>query len=420
MLEVIKELINQKRNVFITGGGGVGKSYILKELKKIYPEMVITSTTGVSALNVDGQTIHSWSGIGMCERSERSKAAIALKSKEKAKELTETSLLAIDEISMLDAKTFKYLDDFLSIVRKNPKPFGGIQVILIGDFFQLPPVKLEMGAKYCFESPLWKKLNLATINLTKVYRQSDTELIEALNEIRKGDISEKHLNLIAHRNNIEPPIEAVRLYPKKEESDYYNYICFNKIRGEERIYWSNDKFYKGDKVINPYFDNMTQADHKDFEIFDDSCQIIHLLKLKIGARVMLLQNLDVSSGLVNGACGNVTSLNEKTVTVKFDNGVEKEIGKIRVNSYKRGKVVYSRTQIPLKLAYACTIHKVQGKTFDKIYVNLNNIFTAGQTYVALSRITALEGLYLKNFDEKKIKADERVINFYNELCAVKE
>ena len=418
MLEVIKELIDQKRNVFITGGGGVGKSYILKELKQLYPDMVVTSTTGISALNVNGQTIHSWSGIGLCERSERAQAAIVSKSKDKCNELLETSLLAIDEISMLDAYTFKYLDDFLSIVRKNPKPFGGIQVVLIGDFFQLPPVRIEYGAKYCFESPLWKKLNLATIKLTKVYRQSDKDLIDALNEIRVGSISDEHMDLIAKRNNVEPPIEAVRLYPKKSESDSYNLSCYSKINGEESIYWSHDKFYKGGKILNPYFDRMTQKDMTNFELFDDSCSIIHLLKLKVGARVMLLHNLDVPSGLVNGACGEVTSLGEKTVTVKFDNGIEKEIGKIRVNSYKKGKVVYSRTQIPLKLAYACTIHKVQGKTFDKIYVNLGNIFTAGQTYVALSRITSLEGLYLRNFDVNKIKADERVLQFYNETSAI--
>jgi ATP-dependent DNA helicase PIF1 len=290
-------------------------------------------------------------------------------------------------------------------VRKNPRPFGGIQVVLIGDFFQLPPVKIELGAKYCFESPLWDKLNLATINLTKVYRQSDKNLIDALNEIRVGNISENHMDMIAKRNNIEPPIEAVRLYPKKDESDSYNYYCYSKICGEEKVYWSNDKFYKKEKVINPYFDKMTQTDMTNFEMFDESCQIVHLLKLKVGTRVMLLHNIDVPSGLVNGACGEVTSLNEKTVTVKFDNGIEKEIGKIRVNSYRKGKVIYSRTQIPLKLAYACTIHKVQGKTFDKIYVNLGNIFTAGQTYVALSRITALDGLYLRNFDINKIKAD---------------
>lgn len=415
MFKKIVKLIKDGRNLFITGGGGVGKSYMLEKLQEEFPDLVVTSTTGISALNIGGQTIHSWSGMGICDKDVITLGK-KLKENDNKQYLKEATLLAIDEISMLDATKFKYLDDLLSIVRTNPKPFGGIQVILIGDFYQLPPVGMEWGATYCFNSPLWKKLNLETINLTKVHRQKDKKFVTALNHIRQGEITQQDLDLLMSRNNVEPPMEAVRLYATNDEADYYNKVCYDRIKEEQHTFWAYDTITKKDKKgkedSKPCCpDNLTSKDKEAYQFFDKQCKYGKVVNLKVGSRVMLLYNMDIDDGLVNGSCGYVTGFEDNAVIVKFDNGVKQKIKKQKLTAYvKTG--LFQRTQYPLRLAYASTVHKAQGMTMDKVYMNLCNIFSPGQTYVGLSRVTTLKGLFLKGFALSKIMVDNSVIDFY--------
>ena len=178
------KLIANKKNIFITGHAGTGKSYVLERLKELFPQIVITSTTGISAVNVKGQTIHSWAGMGICNKPIKETIQNIRRNYSVKNSIRDCQILAIDEVSMLDKFTFEYLDEILRTVRENDSPFGGIQVIFIGDFYQIPPVEvyknLEKG--YCFESPLWKELDFQSVVLTKNYRQNDEKLINALTD----------------------------------------------------------------------------------------------------------------------------------------------------------------------------------------------------------------------------------------------
>ena len=413
-------LIENKKNIFITGGGGVGKSYMLNKLRRRF-DITVTSTTGVSALNVKGQTVHSWSGIGIANKDITTIVKKIKDNKRKLKQIQSTRILAIDEISMLDDYTLDYLNTVLKEVMGSYKPFGGLQVILIGDFFQLPPVKINefkttKPIDFCFNSKTWKELRLETIYLKKVYRQTDKKLIETLNNIREGNIEDTS---IFDKCSSKPIETAIRLYATNDEVDTYNMYKYNQIDEKEYIYEAEDlvsSFVKGSyRWVSPYSKDTPEQDKLIFSSFSQNCKAPGTLTLKIGARVMLLQNIDVERGLVNGSCGTVIDLDNFLIEVKFDNGIrhifEKNTFELEYNGFPKTK----RTQYPLMLAWAVSIHKSQGCTFDNVFIDFKRIFTFGQAYVALSRVKTLDGLYLQNFDATKIKANPRVIEFYKRL-----
>lgn len=420
MYKKIKKAIKDGHNIFITGGGGVGKSYTLNQLVEEFPEIIVTATTGAAAVNINGQTIHSWAGMGICDKPVNYIIKTMRNSKNLSKKLEsiqDAKILAIDEISMLDLRKFEYLDELLCALRKNPfKPFGGIQMILIGDFFQLPPVGIEKGEKFCFESKIWNKLNLKIFNLEKVYRQDDKKLIETLNNIRKG---KPDIDLFQTRQNMTPPEGIIRLYGTKEPAARFNKLCFDKLKGKQIEYWSSDRIYVNKKGIikelKPSESGIPETDRKIFDNFNKECRMPHLITLKVGAKVMLLSNIDVEEGLCNGALGIIKKLEPHEVTVKFDNGITKTIRRVEIEYRKNGQVKVTRKQMPLTLAYSFTIHKVQGATFKEAFIDFIDIFTAGQCYVALSRVKSLDGLYMKNFNKSKIMVDPKVIEFYENL-----
>ena len=243
-------LIKQKKNVFITGHAGTGKSYILSRLKERIPKLVITSTTGIAAVNVKGQTLHSWAGIGICNTTIEQTVDRILKRSSVKNQIQKCKILAIDEISMLDIKTFEYVDAVLKKVRNCEKPFGGIQVIFIGDFFQLPPVekKEDVNQKYCFESILWKDLDLYTVLLTKNYRQNEENLITALSNMRTNSLTDADIKLLKTREckeNIETQ-NALHIFATNQEADNYNNMKFSKINSKEYKLFAIDGVYKGE------------------------------------------------------------------------------------------------------------------------------------------------------------------------------
>jgi ATP-dependent DNA helicase PIF1 len=417
-LEDIKKLVKVGHNIFITGGGGVGKSYILDKLSKDFP-IIKTSTTGVSALHIKGQTIHSWSSIGHGLDSLDTCVFKIYKNKDKYKAITNAQILAIDEISMLGSRTFLLIEEVIRTVRNIDKPFGGLQVILIGDFFQLPPVNQEED--FCYNTELWHKLELKNIILKKVYRQQEKSLVDTLNNIRCGTITNEQMQLLADRqcSNDSIDINAVRIYPTRKESNDYNEYCYNQLKGEEYTYSASDFILtsvKGNEkyqsIENVEMGKITELIYQDFS---KNCMFEPTVKLKANARVMLLMNLDFDRGLVNGSCGTVLELGRRAVVVKFDNGEVSTIKFQKTALIRDGKELILRNQIPLKLAYSCTIHKVQGMSFDKIFIDLGRVFTSGQTYVGLSRVKSLDGLHLTNFHPSKIMANNNVVGFYQYL-----
>lgn len=419
-LNKITELINKGENLFITGYAGTGKSYILNKLKKKF-QIDVTSTTGLAAVNVQGQTIHSWAGVGICNKPIRDVVEKILQRSKLKKQITECKILAIDEISMLDARTFDYIDEVLRHLRDGSKPFGGIQVLLFGDFFQLPPVEKESG--FCFNSNTWQALNLKTVFLEKIYRQNDEKFIKSLNNLRLNQLTEEDARLFYDREVNYDTYESdiLHIFSTNREADNYNKFKFNSVKKQLHIFNSADRIHRKRTIIDVNKNNpderLTKFDLMTVEMFDKSCKAPCALGLKEGCRVMLLKNLNFNKGLINGACGTVIKIEksqeDENILVQFDNGVEETIAKHTFEAYRDGEVVVSREQYPLRLAYGITIHKSQGMTLDKLIVDCNKIFECGQVYVALSRIKSLDGLYLKSFNPKKVWANEEVVHFYN-------
>ncbi len=408
--------MKEKANIFITGHAGTGKSYILNKLKEKYPDIVITSTTGIAAVNVKGQTLHSWAGVGICNHSIDYVVKKILSKNSLKNQIQKCKILAIDEISMLNITTFEYVDKVLRIIRACDEPFGGIQVLFIGDFFQLPPVEedSQKEQKYCFESPVWKELNLKNIVLDKNYRQSEQNLITALSNMRTNNLTENDIKLLKTREiandcNLE---NMLHIYSTNEEADNYNNKMFAKIKEKEVVLTSFDGIYRGTKLVDT---PETEREHKLLERIDVTCRAEKNVILKIGARVMLLTNLDFEKGLINGSCGIVKDICEDYVLVLFDNGNKFKIKQHDFEFYSNNKIIAIRKQYPLRLAYGITIHKSQGMSLDNLVVDCSRIFERGQAYVAISRIKKLDGLYLNNFNPANVIVDDKVVEFYKNL-----
>lgn len=412
----IVEYIEEGKNVFVTGNAGTGKSYLLNKLKKKYGDKLeLTSTTGLAAVNIKGVTIHSWAGVGICNKDISKCVKDILIKKPIATKIRKCKMLAIDEISMMQGNTFSYIDLVLRQVRGNSKPFGGIQLLLFGDFFQLPPVEEnEEGKDFCFETDVWKELELETVMLETIYRQTDKNFIKALNDIRIDKVDPDDIDLLKSREIDYDTSETsmLHIFSRNDEADNYNQKRFNSLESKTYTYDAISGVYRGKNFVEV---GLNDKEQMTMEIFKKNCRALETLKLKVGCRVMLLINLDFDSGLINGACGDVTALDNNSVTVRFDNGVTEIIEPHKFESYYNEILQASITQYPLKLAYAITIHKSQGMTLDNVVVDCNRIFEEGQTYVALSRVKTLEGLYLKGFSPDKIKANPKVVDFYKRI-----
>ena len=409
----IIKLINQGKNIFVTGNAGTGKSFLLNKLKeKFKKKLELTSTTGLAAVNIKGSTIHSWCGVGICKKPIQNCVDDILKRRTLVNKIRKCNLLAIDEISMLNGYSFNYIDQVLRMVRKENIPFGGIQVLLFGDFFQLPPVELNNNEKdFCFETQTWKDLNLKTVKLEKIYRQTDKSFIKVLNDIREGKISKKDIDLLNSReiDYNETDSSILHIFSRNDEANNYNMKKFNSINSEIHTFKATLGVYRGSDFITT---NLTKQEEMSLNIFQKNCKVNDIISFKQGCRVMLLINLDFEKGLMNGSCGEIMSFNENSISVKFDNGIEKNIEKYEFEYYYNDTKIASMTQFPLKLAYAITIHKSQGMTLENVAVDCNKIFEEGQTYVALSRVKSLNSLFLKGFSEDKIKVNKKVIEFY--------
>ncbi len=421
----IINLLNNRENLFITGFAGTGKSYILRKLKEYYKEILsLTSTTGISAVNIGGQTIHSWAGVDCMDRNVQDLIKEFLNSNfgavgQAKRRIKNCKILAIDEISMLSAYHFEYLDELFQAVRGNNLPFGGIQLVLIGDFLQLPPVANAIDISYyprktlfCFESSVWSNLNLKNIVLTKIYRQKDPKFTKTLCNLRLGKITEKDMELISKRfiDESSEINNKLHLFPKKIQTKRFNNEKLNELSTPVYTYKAYDNI-----LVPESIENKEKYKKKVFYEMNNYFQAEYTLNLKVGCRVMLLINADFKSGLINGSCGYVTKLAKSYAVVKFDNGITKKISSCLFELIENDTVKATRFQLPLKLAYAITIHKSQGMTFDEIVIDCASSFSPGQVYVALSRVKSLKGLYITGFNPKKIYPNNKARNFYLKL-----
>ena len=414
-------------SIFITGPGGTGKSFLLQTLYANYrgysggKKICITAMTGCAALLLGSwaKTLHSWAGIGLG----RSPVDIAVKAilmdGRKKKRWLQTDCLVIDEVSMLTPALMEYLDTVGRQIRKRPDvPFGGIQLVLVGDFYQLPPVSKdsqESDKTFAFESFLWPQVVKKTIQLTQILRQKDPIFQQILNEARSGSLSSESYAILEARKTMSwkrQEIKPTLLFTKNEDVNSINSHQLDKLSGE--IHTFTAKTIKRpprmqETVLQMIIEKLDRDAPYDVE-----------LNIKEKSQVMLLTNQDPAAGLVNGSRGIVTGFTlEGYPLVKFLNG---PVLPVRVppaswssESEKEDEGV-TREQIPLRLAYALTIHKAQGASLDSALIDVGpSTFEYGQAYVALSRVRNLDALFVFEISQRAFRAHPLVKKFYEEL-----
>lgn len=415
-----------KKNIFMSGPGGSGKTELIRQIyshaNKHDTRICVTAMTGCAAmlLECNASTIHSWAGIGIANKSIKHYFEYIKKSKINLYSWLKTEVLIIDEVSMLSYHLFDVINKLGQLIRKNEKPFGGIQVIFSGDFYQLPPVEdyNSLNSKlFCFQHPSWFdcfEIDNHVI-LKTVFRQTDNDYKKILLEIRKGTITKKSVELLKTRIVEPPDFKPTKLLPKRNLVDNINKTKLHELPGEIKTY----------KLERCTYDSMWELCFNDYEIeseykfLENNSRCEHVLNLKIGAQVMCIVNIRDNATkqllVCNGSIGTVVSFSLTGFPcVKFNNG-----NSLTLDSFVWGsdkiKTMYVK-QVPLVLAWAMTIHKSQGATMDAAEINAGkDIFECGQIYVALSRIKTLDGLYMSHFDPFKIKINPIVSKFYESL-----
>lgn len=414
-----KYMDSSMENVFITGKAGTGKSFLLDAFVETTDKSnIVLAPTGIAALNVNGATLHSTFGyynLVNLAVEDISLQTIKLKS-EKQLVLKQVHTIVIDEISMVRADTFDKIDRILKAINRNSAPFGGKQMLVFGDLFQLPPVTKgkeyeylieRYGGIYFFHSDAYKGGNFKFIELTLNHRQTgDQSFFEILNRIREGKSTSIDIAALNQRVSIDDSVydRYTTLFPTKAEAEYVNQTRLQALESKEFVYRA--------EVIKDKYPTKTKS-------IDSTFPITSILKLKVGALIMMVAN-DPEHRWVNGTMGIVerltndaiyVSINRRTYEVQRYEFKEQEI------IYKNGRITYedvfSVSQYPVMLAYAITIHKSQGQTYNNLICDIEQCFTSGQAYVALSRCASLEGLHLKSqVSPTSIKVDHEVLAFY--------
>ena len=418
-------------STFITGSAGTGKSYLLRYLIQRLIHMHgegavgVTASTGIAALQIGGQTLHSFSGIGLAKGSIEEIFASVTRSQKRMVTWRQLKVLIIDEISMLEGQIFEMIEEFARRIRKNDSPFGGIQLVVVGDFLQLPPVKCD---RFCFESDAWAVVGLkdpeAICILNEVQRQRNPEFAHTLNEIRLGRISDSLLSsinscCITCKPLPDDGILPTKLYCVNADVDDENRLRLAALPTEEYIIEAIDSMYSSH--------SMTSKERQALLDFANKT-VSSSIALKVGAQVMMVRNKMLfggsdSYGMVNGQRGVVVGFTEQQIgedfydipLVKFDTGrtLRVEYSEWEILS-PTGTAAMKRKQIPLKLAWAITVHKSQGCTLSRAELMVDNAFEYGQAYTALSRVTGMEGLWLtRPLSRRSIKTHAKVLSFYN-------
>jgi ATP-dependent DNA helicase PIF1 len=408
------------KNVFLTGPGGSGKSFLIKyfinwyksEIETEDSKIYITSTTGLSSILIDGITINRYSGIGIGDKDIETLYKKIIKMKNLKKRWCNTSVLIIDEISMMDSDIFDKLEILAKKIRKNEDSFGGIQIILSGDFLQLPPVKSN---NFCFESYTWDMVIDKIFYFDKIIRQHDINLQNVLNNIRIGVINEDVKKMLDSRLNKDlinkDGIIPTLLFSKKSMVLQYNETELKKLIDNDNENYKYTSYYEFSKNI--------RDESKEFyiEMINSQYQVEDKITFARSSQVMLTVNLPELE-LANGSRGIIIDFSKdekKYPIVLFLNGKILEIKPHEFCIDEDGELV-KKFQIPLILSWAITIHKAQGMTLEFVRTDIgNSIFEYGQVYVVLSRVKNIEGLSLINIDYSKIRAHPKILKYYEKL-----
>jgi ATP-dependent DNA helicase PIF1 len=441
---------SEGKNLFVTGPGGTGKTKLIHHLvenaKTAGKAYQVCAMTGCAAilLNCNARTIHSWSGIKTARGAVEMVVAGVLRNKRTVAVWRKIKILIIDEVSMMSEKIFNILNEIGKKSRRSSSPFGGIQVVFTGDFYQLPPVPTvgePSTEKFCFESVDWPIVFPLKnhIQLVTMFRQTDPLYIEILQQIRIGELTEENKKILQGYVKREyDPVKhndciLTKLFPIRSKADYVNQAQFSKIEEEEYTFECIKKTDCSTYIENNIplsLEAMMKCralEQKDIEfeletlLSNTGCN--ESISLKKGCAVMCTVNIDMESGICNGSQGTIigltmsglsSGLGEALPIVKFSNGQVRTIQRHYWQSEEYPTIAIG--QIPLTLAWALTIHKIQGATMSMAEIDIGQaVFEYGQTYVALSRIQSLEGLYLSAFHAHRIRANPKVTEFYKNI-----
>jgi len=407
---VFKTLISGK-NVLLTGQAGTGKTYLLNRfinhLKKNKIKAGLTASTGIAATHINGQTIHSWAGFGIKERLTKENLYHIANDIDKSAKIRDAKVLIIDEVSMLHNYQLDMVDQIARAVRENNSPFGGLQIILCGDFHQLPPVSKgfeHQKGGFITSSRVWDQMDLTVCYLTKQYRQADQKLLEILNQIRSNIVSDESKELLLDRINakFENGIESTKIYTHNMAADAYNIDKLSKIDKKSFI-----------------FSMKSGGNSKMVRTLKKDCLAPEKLELKKDAVVMFIRN-NKAKGYVNGTTGKVVGFSDDNFPIveifKNKKKIVAEPEKWSID--ENFQAIAWISQIPLRLAWAITVHKSQGMTLDYAEIDLSRSFTYSLGYVALSRVKSLAGISLKGFNELALKVSEEAIEIDKMLRSV--
>lgn len=395
------QLMLNGANTFLTGSPGAGKTYVLNQfIQRAQNEgknVAITASTGIAATHLGGATIHSWSGLGI--RDEISKQDIKLFSSNDRliKRYNTVDVLVIDEVSMLHGHRLDMINLVAKLLRKNDQPFGGIQIILVGDLFQLPPISRNNDpVDFIHLSAAWQELNLSICYLSEQHRQQGSDgLLGLLEAMRTNNLEDCHYDLLKQRLNQQSvtPKTLTRLYAHNIDVESINDHHLGQLPGDSKIYYLQSK---GNKYA--------------VEQLVKSILAPEILTLKIDSEIMFVAN-NFQEGYVNGSRGRIVGFDNDTPIVKLLNDQKIEVKPHTWSINEEGKVKAEVTQLPLRLAWAITIHKSQGMSLDSAEVDLSRAFTPGMGYVALSRIRSLDGLYLKGINKMALQMHPQIYEF---------
>lgn len=394
------DMLKLGKNIFLTGPAGCGKTFLLNSyidyLKKNRIKTGVTASTGIAATHLNGRTIHSWCGMGINESMSGEQIKLLLKKETLADRIKSTKVLIIDEVSMINAKRLDLVNYICQAFRGDERSFGGMQVVLCGDFFQLPPVASgDEDNRFVTESEIWKSMNIKICYLKSQYRQADKDFLKVLNDIRNNTVDNDTVKILKERLNksIKSKIKPTKLYTHNNSVDIDNITELNKLSGKEI---SHEMEVGGNQYV--------------VEGLKKSCLAPEILKLKIGAVVMFVRN-NYSKKYVNGTLGKVIAFDED------DNYpvVETVVGDVIVASPENWLVEDGNdiqafvSQVPLRLAWAITVHKSQGMSLDCAVIDLSKTFEYGMGYVALSRVRSLSGIKLIGINKMALQVNSEAL-----------
>ncbi len=422
------DAVKSGKSIFLTGSPGTGKSYTLKliieHLKNNCKQYAVTSATGCAAVIIGGQTIHSYLSLGIGNNSVDKIILSLKKNRTKYKHIEELQVLILDEVSMIDANTLSKISDVLRTIKNNRRPMGGIQVILVGDFCQLSPVEGE----YAFASDIWKQLNLHQIELTQIIRQKDDKTFqEILQEVRFGKCSKQTTKILMQLHDTvfdtKIGINPTKLYPLNTHVNFINNGEFEKLYKKNTAINVTEAHLVECWPVNPNLEfEMDLFTKNDFDVEKDifryhaltndkKCTLDdYRIDLFKGLQVMITRNVNFEKGIINGTTGIITSLSTSSICIKTTDDTHHVIYYHKDNNENNATYVKF---MPIRLAYALSIHKSQGATLDAVEIDAStNIFAAGQLYTAISRARNLNSIKLINFDRHSFICNQDVKQFY--------